>query len=137
MLSLCGVPSGKAALWYVLSFICDFVSFPLLLMPTDIVAITYPYNMSNDSSASTVLGYRLVEQGSRIPFMAGAGNFSLRHHVQNGWGHEADHSLPSSAKVKEWVGLYLHSPNTHLWHGVQFKKSTGTTLPYLYLNLTT
>jgi hypothetical protein len=25
-------------------------------------------------------------------------------------GHEADHSLLSSAKVKEWVELYLHSP---------------------------
>jgi hypothetical protein len=23
---------------------------------------------------------------------------------------EADHSLPSSAEVKEWVELYLHSP---------------------------
>jgi len=26
--------------------------------------------------------------------------------------HEADHSPPSSAKVKDWVELYLHSPNT-------------------------
>jgi hypothetical protein len=25
-------------------------------------------------------------------------------------GREADHSLPSSAEVKEWVELYLHSP---------------------------
>jgi hypothetical protein len=25
-------------------------------------------------------------------------------------GHEADHSLPSNDKVKEWVELYLHSP---------------------------
>jgi hypothetical protein len=25
-------------------------------------------------------------------------------------GHEADHSPPSSAKVKEWMELYLHSP---------------------------
>jgi hypothetical protein len=27
-------------------------------------------------------------------------------------GREADHSPPSSAEVKECVGLYLHSPNT-------------------------
>jgi hypothetical protein len=25
-------------------------------------------------------------------------------------GREADHSPPSSAEVKEWVELYLHSP---------------------------
>jgi hypothetical protein len=25
-------------------------------------------------------------------------------------GREADHSLPSSAEVKEWVELYLYSP---------------------------
>jgi hypothetical protein len=27
-------------------------------------------------------------------------------------GHEANRSPPSSAEVKEWVELYLHSPNT-------------------------
>jgi hypothetical protein len=30
------------------------------------------------------LGYGLDDQGSRIQFLAGAGNFSLHHHVQNG-----------------------------------------------------
>jgi hypothetical protein len=34
-------------------------------------------------------------------------------------GREADHSPPSSAKVKEWVELYLHSHNTPSWRGVQ------------------
>jgi hypothetical protein len=34
-------------------------------------------------------------------------------------GREADHSPPSSAEVKEWVELYLHSPNTPSWRGVQ------------------
>jgi hypothetical protein len=29
-------------------------------------------------------------------------------------GREADHSPPSSAKVKEWVELYLHSPIRHV-----------------------
>jgi hypothetical protein len=36
---------------------------------------------------------------------------------------------PFSAKVKRWVELYLHSPNTPSWRGAQ---STGTTLPLPY-----
>jgi hypothetical protein len=73
-----------------------------------------------------------------VRFPAGAGNFSLRHHVQTGFeahpartiqwvqeafslgvkrsGREADRSFPSCAEVKECVELYLHSP-TRL-HGV-------------------
>jgi len=31
--------------------------------------------------------------------------------------HEADHSPPPSAKAKECVELYLHSPSTSSWHG--------------------
>jgi hypothetical protein len=34
-------------------------------------------------------------------------------------GREADHSPPSSAEVKEWVELYLHSTNTPSWRGAQ------------------
>jgi hypothetical protein len=34
-------------------------------------------------------------------------------------GREAGHSPPSSAEVKEWVGLCLHSPNTPSWRGAQ------------------
>jgi hypothetical protein len=33
----------------------------------------------------------------------------------------ADHSPPSSAEVKGWVELYLHSNNTPSWHGAQLK----------------
>jgi hypothetical protein len=36
-------------------------------------------------------------------------------------GREANHSPPSRAKVKEWVELYLHSPNTPSWRGAQLK----------------
>jgi hypothetical protein len=39
---------------------------------------------------------------------------------------EADHSPPSSAKVKGWVELYLHSPIR--LHGVVLSYSTETTL---------
>jgi hypothetical protein len=42
-------------------------------------------------------------------------------------GREADHLPPSSVEVKEFVELYLHSPNTPLWRGARL--STGTTLP--------
>jgi len=44
-------------------------------------------------------------------------------------GREADHSPLSGTDVKECVELYLHSSNTPLWRGDQFKKGTGTTLP--------
>jgi hypothetical protein len=45
-------------------------------------------------------------------------------------GREADHSPLSSAEVKEWMELYLHSPNTPSWRGAQGSK--GTTLLYFY-----
>jgi hypothetical protein len=84
----------------------------------------------HDSSVGIALGYGLDDWGSRVRFPAGAGNFSLHHRVQNGAGshtasypmgtsssfpgikrpgREADHSLPSSAEVKECEGLYLHT----------------------------
>jgi len=34
---------------------------------------------------------------------------------------EANNSPPASAEVKEWVELYLHSPNTSSWRGAQLK----------------
>jgi hypothetical protein len=37
-------------------------------------------------------------------------------------GHEADHSPPSSAKVKGCMELYLHSPSMPSWRGAQLKK---------------
>jgi hypothetical protein len=46
-------------------------------------------------------------------------------------GHEVDHLPLSSAEVKEWVELYIHSPIMLSWHGAQLKKSTGTTLLHL------
>jgi hypothetical protein len=36
-------------------------------------------------------------------------------------GREADHSPPSSAEVKEYMELYLHSPYTPSWRGTQLK----------------
>jgi hypothetical protein len=48
-------------------------------------------------------------------------------------GRETDHSPPSSAEVKEWVELYLSSPNTPSRHGVQFKKAQKQLYFYLCL----
>jgi hypothetical protein len=48
-------------------------------------------------------------------------------------GRESDYSLPSSAEVKEWVELYLHSPNTRSWRGAQ-KKEHGDNFTFT-LNL--
>jgi hypothetical protein len=58
-------------------------------------------------------------------------------------GREAYHSPPSSAEVKEWVELYIHSPNTPSWRGAQMKHGDNftftftllTKLPSLYLFL--
>jgi hypothetical protein len=48
------------------------------------------YTGSRDSSVSIALGYGLNDRGSRVRFPAGAGNFSLHHHVQNGSGPYPD-----------------------------------------------
>jgi hypothetical protein len=47
-----------------------------------------------DSSVGIALGYRLDDRGSRVLFPAGAGNFSLHYHVQNGSGaHPASYPM--------------------------------------------
>jgi hypothetical protein len=51
-------------------------------------------NGSRDSSVGVALGYGLDDRGSRVQFPAGAGNFSLHHHVQNGSGaHPASYPM--------------------------------------------
>jgi hypothetical protein len=40
---------------------------------------------------------------------------------------EADHSPPFSAEVKEWLELYIHSPNTPSWRGTQLKHRNNFT----------
>jgi hypothetical protein len=49
---------------------------------------------SHDSLVSLALGYGLDDQGSRVRFLVGAGNFSLHHCVQNGSGaHPASYPV--------------------------------------------
>jgi len=47
-------------------------------------------------------------------------------------GHEADHSPPSSAEVKECVELYLHSPSMPSWHGAQLKHRDNFTFTFTF-----
>jgi hypothetical protein len=62
-----------------------------------------------------------------IQWVPGAFSLSL---VLKRPGSEANLSPPSSAEVKGWVELYLHSPNMPSWCGAQLKKAQG-----LYLHL--
>jgi hypothetical protein len=87
---------------------------------------------SRDSLVGIALGYGLDDRGSRVQFPARAGNFSLHHRIPASrmtlvpiqppiqWvsgalslrvkrpEREADHSLPSSAEVKECLhGMVL------------------------------
>jgi hypothetical protein len=48
--------------------------------------IIYVNHKSRDSSVGMALGYGLHNRCSRVPFPAGAGNFSLHHRVHNGSG---------------------------------------------------
>jgi len=48
-------------------------------------------------------------------------------------GCEADHSPPSNAEVKEWVELYLYSPNTPSQRGAQLKNAREQLDLYFYI----
>jgi hypothetical protein len=99
---------------------------------------------SRDSSVGIALGYGLDDRDSRVRFPAGGlGIFyfttasrpalvptqppiqwvpgALSLEVKRPM-READHSPPSSAEVKEWMELYLHSSNTPSWRCAQLKK---------------
>jgi hypothetical protein len=47
-------------------------------------------------------------------------------------GREGDHSPPTSAEVKEWVELYIHSPNMPLC--VMLSEGGGTGITSLYIH---
>jgi hypothetical protein len=73
---------------------------------------------SRDSSVGIALGYRLDERGSRVRFLAEAGNFSLHHRIQNGSGtHSASNkmgtrgSFPGGKAAGAWSW-----PLTSIWY---------------------
>jgi hypothetical protein len=106
-----------------------------------------------------VLDYRLDNQGSRVQFPVwlriflfttmsrmALGPTQLPIHWVPGalsmvvkWpGHEADHLPLSSAEIKEWVELYLYSPNAPSWCGAQLKKKHWDNFyPFTYTMLNT
>jgi hypothetical protein len=49
---------------------------------------------------------------------------------------EADHLPPSSAEVKEWVELYIHSPNTPSWRGAQGEHRDDFTFTFTFWVMT-
>jgi hypothetical protein len=74
----------------------------------------YEYK-SRDSSVGIALGYELDDRGSRVRFPARAGNFSLHHRVQNGFGaHPASYpmgtrgSFPGGKAAGTWSSTHLH-----------------------------
>jgi hypothetical protein len=125
---------------------------PVALPPGNKPPVPTGYK-SRDSSVGIALGYGLDDRGSRVRFQAGAGNFSLHHRVQNGSGaHPASYPMGTRssfsggkaagawswpltsicAEVKEWVELYLHSPNTPSWRGVQLKHRDSFTFTFIF-----
>jgi hypothetical protein len=123
--------------------------FNIIILPFDAAKCSEFIDpiVSWDSSVSRASGYGLDDRMIGVRFPAGTGNFSLRHRVQTGSGahpasypmgtgplsfgvkrrgQEADHSPPYTTKVKEFVELYLHSPNTFSWRCVEL--SGGKTL---------
>jgi hypothetical protein len=94
----------------------NFLSLNVPLSPTNLEIDSL--NVLFTTSSRTALGR------TQPPIQWVPGALSLR--VKRP-GREADHSPPSSAEVKEWVELYLHSPIR--FHGVVLSWNTGTTLP--------
>jgi hypothetical protein len=55
---------------------------------------------SQVSSVGIATGYRLNDRVKKVRFLAGAGNFSLHHHIQTGSGiHPASYPLGTRGKV--------------------------------------
>jgi hypothetical protein len=107
----------------------------------------------SDSSVGIALGYRLDDRDSRVRFPGGLGIFLFTSASRPDlgptqppiqWvpealslgvkrpGREADHSSPSSAEVKEWVELYLHSHHTPTCRGAQLKHKDNFTFTFTF-----
>jgi hypothetical protein len=108
-----------------------------------------------DSSVDIALGYRLDNWGYKVQSPAGAGNFSLHHHVQNGSGaHPGSYpvgtrgSFPGDKATRPWSwsltsikcrgrmrGTIPPLPQYAFMVWCSVKKSTGTTLPLPLIHL--
>jgi hypothetical protein len=93
------------------------------------------FKESRNSSVGIVLGYGLDDRGSLFITASRTALEPTQPPIQwvpggsfsgvKGPGHEADHSPPSNAEVKECVELNLHSPNEPSWRGAQLSKAQG------------
>jgi hypothetical protein len=114
------------------------------------------YMKSRDSSVDIALDYGLDDRGSRVRFPAGAGNFSLHHHIQNGSGaHQVFYPIDTrcsfpggkaAAEAWSWpltsiqcrgqecAELYLHYPNMSSWLVAQLKHRDKFNLPLPYFS---
>jgi hypothetical protein len=83
-----GEKIGKTANQQIDQYILAIMKVSLKLKPA------LEGGKSRDSSVGIAVGYGLDDRGSRVRFPAGAGNFSLRHRVQNGSGaHPASYPM--------------------------------------------
>jgi hypothetical protein len=71
------------------------------------------------------LSYGLDDQGPRVRFPAGAGNFSLHHSVQNGSGAHPVHPLPQYAFM-EWCSIKKAQGHIYL---LTYLLSSGVSIP--------
>jgi len=55
-----------------------------------------------------------------------------KSHEINTFKNRLPYSPPSSAEVKEWVELYLHSSNTPSWRGAQLKHRDNFTFTFTF-----
>jgi hypothetical protein len=57
---------------------------------------------SHNNSVGIALGHGMDDRGSGVQFLAGAGNFSLHHRVQNGSGtHSASYPMGTRGSFPE------------------------------------
>jgi hypothetical protein len=129
------------------------ISFRIL---SKLLFIQLSQHWSRDRSVGIALGYGLDDRGSRFDSRRGLGIFLFTTVSRTALGptqppiqwvpgalslgakrpaSEAGHSPPSSAEVKEWVELYLHSPNTPSWRGAQLKHRDNFTFTYRSITL--
>jgi len=87
------IPHSYSSLYVCISFVLKSLLYILLLS-------LFPH-------VSFCVKIYLTELGSQPPIQWVPGALSLGVERQ---GREADHSPPSSAEIKEFVELYLHSP---------------------------
>jgi hypothetical protein len=79
---------------------------------------TYLYTKSRDSSVGIATDYGLDDRVIGVRFLAGTGNFSLRHHVQTGSAaHPAFYPMGTGV-----LSLGLKQPEREAVHSAEVKE---------------